>query len=40
MERHASWGNRLKEVANIAGVIMAKQRMGPLALKNCLSIWS
>jgi replicative DNA helicase len=32
MERHAGWENRLKEVANTAEVIIAKQRMGPIGV--------
>ena len=30
MERHAGWENRLKEVANRAEVIIAKQEMRPI----------
>jgi replicative DNA helicase len=30
LERHAGWENRLREVVNIAEVIIAEQRMGPI----------
>jgi replicative DNA helicase len=33
MERHAGWENRLKEVANIAEVIIAKQWIGPIGVE-------
>ncbi len=33
LERHAGWENRLKDVANIAEVIIAKQRMGPIGVE-------
>jgi replicative DNA helicase len=33
MERYVGWENRLKEVANIAEVIIAKQRMGPIGVE-------
>jgi replicative DNA helicase len=33
MEWYAGWENRLKEVANIAEVIIAKQRMGPIGVE-------
>lgn len=33
MERHASWEARLREVANITEVIIAKQRMGPIGIE-------
>ena len=33
LERHAGWENRLKEVANIAEVIIAKQRMEPIGVE-------
>jgi replicative DNA helicase len=33
LERHAGWQNRLQDVANIAEVIIAKQRMGPIGVE-------
>jgi replicative DNA helicase len=33
MERYTSWENRLRDVANIADVIIAKQRMGPIGVE-------
>jgi replicative DNA helicase len=33
MERYAGWENRLRDVANIAEVIIAKQRMGPIGVE-------
>jgi replicative DNA helicase len=33
LERHAGWENRLKDVASIAEVIIAKQRMGPIGVE-------
>jgi replicative DNA helicase len=33
MERYTSWENRLRDVANIADVIIAKQRMGPISVE-------
>jgi replicative DNA helicase len=33
LERHAGWENRLRDVANIAAVIIAKQRMGPIGVE-------
>jgi replicative DNA helicase len=33
VERHASWETQLREVANITGVIIAKQRMGPIGIE-------
>jgi replicative DNA helicase len=33
MERYTGWENRLKDVANIAEVIIAKQRMGPIGVE-------
>jgi replicative DNA helicase len=33
LERHAGWENRLRDVANIADVIIAKQRMGPIGVE-------
>jgi hypothetical protein len=33
MERHAGWENRLKEVANRAEVIIAKQWTGPIIVE-------
>jgi replicative DNA helicase len=33
MERHAGWEGRLREVANMTEVIIAKQRMGPIGVE-------
>ena len=33
LERHAGWEARLRDVANIAEVIIAKQRMGPIGVE-------
>jgi replicative DNA helicase len=33
LERHAGWKNRLRDVANIAEMIIAKQRMGPVGVE-------
>ncbi len=33
LQRHAGWESRLKEVANIAEVIITKQRMGPIGVE-------
>jgi replicative DNA helicase len=33
LERHARWKNRLRDVANIAEMIIAKQRMGPVGVE-------
>jgi replicative DNA helicase len=33
MKWYAGWGNRLKGMTNIAEVIIAKQRMGPIAVE-------
>jgi len=33
MERYAGWETRLREVANITEVIIAKQRMGPIGVE-------
>ena len=33
LERHAGWESRLRDVANIAEVIIAKQRMGPIGVE-------
>jgi replicative DNA helicase len=33
LERHAGWEGRLRDVANIAEVIIAKQRMGPIGVE-------
>lgn len=33
LDRHAGWERRLKEVANITEVIIAKQRMGPIGVE-------
>jgi replicative DNA helicase len=33
MEWYAGWENRLKEVANRAELIIAKQRMGPIGVE-------
>ncbi len=30
MEQHTAWESRPRDVANIAEVIIAKQRMGPI----------
>ena len=32
-ERHASWESRLRDVANMTEVIIAKQRMGPIGVE-------
>jgi len=32
-ERHANWEGRLREMANVAEVIIAKQRMGPIGIE-------
>ena len=33
LERHAGWEGRLREVANMTEVIIAKQRMGPIGVE-------
>jgi replicative DNA helicase len=33
LERYAGWENRLRDVANTAEVIIAKQRMGPIGVE-------
>ena len=33
LERYSSWETRLKDVANIAEVLIAKQRMGPIGIE-------
>jgi replicative DNA helicase len=33
MGRHASWESRLREVANMTEVIIAKQRTGPIGVE-------
>ena len=33
LERHAGWESRLREVANMTEVIIAKQRMGPIGIE-------
>jgi replicative DNA helicase len=33
LEQHAGWETRLRDVANIAEVIIAKQRMGPIGVE-------
>jgi replicative DNA helicase len=33
LERHTGWESRLKDVSNIAEVIIAKQRMGPIGVE-------
>jgi replicative DNA helicase len=37
LQRHAGWESHLKEVANIAEVIIAKQRMGPIGVEKLSS---
>jgi replicative DNA helicase len=33
LERHARWKNCLRDVANIAEMIIAKERMGPVGVE-------
>ena len=33
LEQHAGWKNRLRDVANTAEMIIAKQRMGPVGVE-------
>ena len=33
LDRHATWEGRLREVANITEVIIAKQRIGPIGIE-------
>jgi replicative DNA helicase len=33
LEQHASWQNRLKDIANITQVIITRRQMGPISIE-------